>query len=80
MCDDTVRDGADTRTILEDNSQCLNNDCDTDYRFGMNENNQYYSDCKKRPRNKGLFTADQVFIVSFIVIVKLTCLNILFIN
>ena len=26
----------------------------------MNENNDYYQNCKQRTRNKGLFTADQV--------------------
>ncbi len=26
----------------------------------MNENREYYADCKRRSRNKGLFTADQV--------------------
>jgi hypothetical protein len=60
MCDDSIRDGSDTRTIPEDNSQCLNSTCDSDYRFGMHENNKYYSDCKKRQRNKRIFTADQV--------------------
>jgi len=34
--------------------------CNTDYRYGMNENYDYYTDCKKRDRNQGLFTADQV--------------------
>jgi hypothetical protein len=60
MCDDSVRDGSDTRQIPESNSQCLLNNCATDYRFGQNENNKYYSECKRRFRNKGLFTADQV--------------------
>ena len=60
MCDDAIRDGSDTRIIPQDNSQCLNNSCDSDYRFGMNENNKYYSECKKRKRNKRIFTADQV--------------------
>lgn len=60
MCGDLVRDGSDTRTIPEVNSQCESNDCNTDYRFGMNENNKYYTECKRRTRNKDLFTAEQV--------------------
>lgn len=60
MCGDLVRDGSDTRTIPEVNSQCESNDCNTDYRFGMNENNKHYTECKRRTRNKGLFTAEQV--------------------
>ena len=60
MCDDSLRDGSDIRTIPRENSQCQANNCDTDYRFGMNENNTYYTNCRRRERNKGLFVADQV--------------------
>lgn len=31
----------------------------------MNEDFEYYSNCKQRERNKGLFTADQVIELSF---------------
>jgi hypothetical protein len=59
MCSDMVRDGADTRTIPENNAQCANNDCNSDLTYGMNENYNYYQTCKQRSRNKGLFLADQ---------------------
>lgn len=65
MCGDFLRDGSDTRTIPVSNSQCESNKCDTDYRFGMHENNAYYSDCSRRVRNKGLFTANQVTEIFF---------------
>ncbi|XP_057296382.1 protein DD3-3-like isoform X2 [Hydractinia symbiolongicarpus] len=59
MCDDQLRDGAKTRTIPEKLSQCANFDCDSDLEYGMNENYDWYQNCKYRERNKGLFTADQ---------------------
>lgn len=58
MCDDSIRDGSDTRTIPENDSQCQG-DCNSDMRFGMNENQDYYNICKRRIRNKGLFVAEQ---------------------
>ena len=60
MCSDTIRDGSDNRRIPELNSGCLNGDCNTDFRFGMHEPNEYYQRCKQTSRNLGLFTADQV--------------------
>ncbi|RNA14329.1 DD3-3-like [Brachionus plicatilis] len=59
MCDDKMRDGSDVNTIPNVEKGCQNNDCDKDFRFGMNEDFGYYSNCKQRERNKGLFTADQ---------------------
>lgn len=58
MCDDSIRDGSDTRTIPENDNQCQGT-CNSDIRFGMNENQDSYKTCKRRNRNKGLFTADQ---------------------
>jgi hypothetical protein len=60
MCHDNIRDGSDTRTIPESNQQCDNGDCNSDFRFGMNEDYAYYANCKQRERNKGLYLADQV--------------------
>jgi len=65
MCSDLVRDGSDTRTIPESNQQCANEDCNTDYVYGMHEDYSYYQNCKSRSRNKGLFTADQVMSVFY---------------
>lgn len=59
MCGDLVRDGASTNTIPITNAQCRNFDCNTDFEYGMNEDQQYYNNCARRLRNKGLFTADQ---------------------
>ena len=50
-----------TRTIPTENEQCNNNDCNSDNRFGMNEDYEYYQNCRYRSRNKGLFTIDQVY-------------------
>ena len=47
-------------TIRTENNQCRNNDCNTDFEYGMNENFEYYQNCRYRLRNKGLFIADQV--------------------
>lgn len=47
-------------TIPDNVAQCEDYNCDTDLRFGMNENYDYYMNCKTRERNKGLFLADQV--------------------
>lgn len=59
MCDDRLRDGVTTRTIPQTPSQCLNNDCNTDVRYGMHEDYDYYMNCKYRFRNRGLFNADR---------------------
>eukprot|EP00056_Hartaetosiga_gracilis_P013768 m.231079 g.231079 ORF g.231079 m.231079 type:complete len:1329 (-) comp13895_c4_seq1:92-4078(-) len=59
MCHDNLRDGVTTRTIPDQPSNCLNNDCNTDVRYGMHEDYDYYTNCKHRYRNQGLFTADR---------------------
>ncbi|XP_058950306.2 protein DD3-3 [Pocillopora verrucosa] len=59
MCGDDVRDGITTQTIPDNPALCQNYDCNSDVRFGMHEDYDYYMDCKYRDRNKGLFTADQ---------------------
>lgn len=41
-------------------TRCEKNNCDKDYKYGMNEDFEYFSNCKQRQRNKGLFIADQV--------------------
>ena len=51
---------ANFRTIPENPAQCENYNCNTDLRYGMIEDFDYYQNCKKRERNMGLFTADQV--------------------
>jgi len=59
MCSENLRDGVTTRTIPDQPTNCLNNDCNTDVRYGMHESYDYYMNCKYRFRNKGLFTADR---------------------
>eukprot|EP00045_Choanoeca_perplexa_P015661 m.200161 g.200161 ORF g.200161 m.200161 type:complete len:596 (+) comp17050_c0_seq13:161-1948(+) len=59
MCHDNVRDGVTTRTIPQQPTNCLNNDCNTDIRYGMHEDYDYYTNCRYRFRNRGLFTADR---------------------
>jgi len=59
MCSSGLRDGVTTRTIPETPSNCQNNDCNNDVRFGMQEDYDYYMNCKYRYRNRGLFTADR---------------------
>ncbi|XP_071960552.1 protein DD3-3-like [Antedon mediterranea] len=59
MCGDWIRDGTTTSTIPDNPANCNNYDCNRDTRFGMQENYDYYIDCKLRQRNEGLFTADQ---------------------
>jgi len=60
MCDSKIRDGANTRTIPEIDSQCYNADkCDDDLEYGMQESNDYYYTCTATMRNMGLFTAGQ---------------------
>eukprot|EP00043_Microstomoeca_roanoka_P013090 m.127830 g.127830 ORF g.127830 m.127830 type:complete len:1330 (+) comp15664_c4_seq1:258-4247(+) len=62
MCSDNLRDGVTTRTIPDQPSNCLNNDCNTDVRYGMHEDYDYYINCKYRKRNAGLFTADRTLL------------------
>jgi len=59
MCGKNVRDGTTTNTIPDRQRNCDKNDCDTDMEFGMHEDFWYYKNCKRRQRNKGLYTADQ---------------------
>ncbi|XP_801877.1 protein DD3-3 [Strongylocentrotus purpuratus] len=59
MCGEWVRDGTTTTTIPENPNQCYNYDCNTDIRYGMNENFDNYLNCKIRQREANLFTADQ---------------------
>jgi len=62
-----VRDGTVTTTIPDDpetwndivNPNPLTGENNDTYVYGMHESYFYYQDCKKRERNKGLFTADQ---------------------
>lgn len=59
MCGDLVRDGTTTNTIPDSRYNCDRWDCNTDMEFGMHESYDYYKECDKRYRNKGLYTADQ---------------------
>ncbi|KAK3753992.1 hypothetical protein QZH41_009267, partial [Actinostola sp. cb2023] len=61
MCNGKLRDGTTYQqgTIPEDPKKCYNQDCNSDVRYGMHEDFQYYSRCKTRERNMGLYTADQ---------------------
>ncbi|ELT93316.1 hypothetical protein CAPTEDRAFT_125179 [Capitella teleta] len=59
MCSSMVRDGSTTSTIPDNPTQCTDYDCNTDLRYGMHENYDYYKNCRSRQRNTGLFTADQ---------------------
>jgi hypothetical protein len=56
---DLIRDGTTTQTIPDDATAYNQKNGDGTYTYGMNENYQYYQDCKNRERNKGLFIADQ---------------------
>jgi len=58
-CEDDLRDGEVTNTIPARSENCKDNNCNTDYRFGMHEDFQSYQHCSLRERNKGLFTADR---------------------
>ncbi|XP_067940540.1 protein DD3-3-like [Watersipora subatra] len=59
MCSNSLRDGATTTTIPENSAQCQGLNCNTDLTYGMHEDFNYYSKCKRRQRNEGLFLADQ---------------------
>jgi len=70
MCGDEIRDGATTDTIPDDpntyNTMVPPPKSFADagvtgqmYLYGMNEDYQYYQDCKVRQRNRGLFIADR---------------------
>lgn len=59
MCGDNVRNGITTQTIPDNPALCKSYDCNSDVRFGMHEDHDYYTNCKYRNRNKGLFTADR---------------------
>ncbi|XP_065674333.1 protein DD3-3 isoform X2 [Hydra vulgaris] len=59
MCSDNLRDGDRTSTIPENQGKCTNMDCNSDLRYGMNEDYDHYMNCIYTSRNKGLFTADQ---------------------
>lgn len=59
MCGDNVRNGITTQTIPDNPALCKDYDCNSDHRFGMHEDYDYYTNCKYRNRNKGLFTADR---------------------
>ncbi len=48
-----------TSTIPDNPTRCNNYDCNTDLEFGMHEDFDYYTNCKLRSRNMGLFTADR---------------------
>jgi len=54
-----MRDGTTTKTIPEKQTDCRNKNCETDVKYGMHEDYTYYTKCKYRERNIGLFTADQ---------------------
>lgn len=47
-------------TIPDKSTDCLNQNCNSDNRYGLHESFEYYQLCTKTTRNKGLFTADQV--------------------
>jgi len=51
MCDAKLRDGSQEGRIPED--------ADGNMSFGRQESAEYYKDCKRHSRNKGLYTADQ---------------------
>lgn len=59
MCADWVRDGTTTNTIPITAANCYNFDCDHDLQFGRHESLEYYFDCRRTTRNRGLFNANQ---------------------
>ena len=66
-CDNTntMRDGNSTTTIPDPfataggNTACLDQNCDTDTRFGRHESQAYWNLTRWTKRNSGLFVADQ---------------------
>lgn len=60
MCDDKLRDGIITTTIPDKLNQCDGNDCNSDLKYGMHENRDYFMNCYYRYRNKGLFTVNPI--------------------
>lgn len=65
-CDNNkTRDGLSTQTIPapltpeEAAEQCINGDCDNDWRFGRHESFDSYKSCRYRQRNGGLWTSAQ---------------------
>lgn len=59
-CGDEIRDGQTHETIPTNQNQCVNNDCNSDWQYGMHENFEYYQQCHMRERNLRLFPADQL--------------------
>jgi len=59
MTDPLIRDGTTTKTIPTNPANCRNFNCDTDPKYGRHESFEYYKNCEKTERNKGLFTASQ---------------------
>jgi len=59
MCDPQLRDGTTTNRIPTDQTDCDNDDCNTDLEYGMQENYDNYYKCQATTRNKGLFVAGQ---------------------
>ena len=58
-CEDNLRDGETVSTIPIKSEDCQNEDCNSDYHYGMHEDYQSYQHCSLRERNKGLFPADR---------------------
>lgn len=59
MCGDYVRDGTSTATIPAQPTNCIDLNCNTDLRYGMNEDFYYYQHCRFRQRDQRLYTADR---------------------
>jgi len=58
-CGDDLRDGESISTIPTNQNECKDNNCNTDWKYGMHENFQNYQHCNLRERNYRLFNADQ---------------------
>jgi len=58
-CEDNLRDGHETNTIPSIETGCYNNDCNSDFKYGMHEDFQSYQHCSLRERNKRLYPADR---------------------
>jgi len=58
-CEENLRDGQTTNTIPDHANECENDDCNSDFFYGMHEDHQYYQHCALRERNKGLYNADR---------------------